>query len=192
MSHQTYTTEALVCGGYEHNTSDKSYLLFTKTAGMIYANARSVREERSKQRCALQEFSRLRISLIKGRSGWRIGSVESSQNDFALAMDRETRGSVVMMYKTLRRFIKGEEASPELFDFCIGALDELIKQNEHRKFLESFVQLQILFRLGYVDNKVIPSILQKSHISEIHQHQNDQTTKEFEELINHAIENSQL
>jgi len=192
MSHQTYTTEALVCGGYEHNTSDKSFLLFTKSAGMIYANARSVREERSKQRCALQEFSRIRISLIKGRTGWRIGSVETSQNDFALALDRETRGSVVMIYKTLRRFIQGEEASPELFDFCVEALDELVKESEDRKFVESYIRLQILYKLGYVNQKVIPSILHESHLSDIYKYRDDKIAGEIIEMIDHAVENSQL
>jgi len=192
MSHQTYTTEALVCGGYEHNTSDKSFLLFTKSAGMLYATARSVREEKSKQRNALQEFSRIRVSLIKGKSGWRIGSVETSQNDFALAYDRATRGSIVMLYKTLRRFIHGEEASPELFDFCVEALDELVKENEDRKFIELFVKLQILHKLGYVNLKIIPPILKESHISNIHKYQNDEITKEISGLIDNAVENSQL
>ena len=45
MSYQTYITEALIVGSFDSNTADKSYLLFTKSAGMLYASARSVREE---------------------------------------------------------------------------------------------------------------------------------------------------
>ena len=192
MSYQTYTTEALVCGGYNRNTADKSFLLFTKTAGMIYATARSVREERSKQRCALQEFSRVRVSLIKGKTGWRVGSVEVKQNDYALAFDREARGSVVMLYKMLRRFIHGEEASPELFDFCIESLDEFIKVNKNRQFLELFVKSQILFRLGYLNSKEVPALLHASHISDIYQHQNDITLNELSDIVEQAIHSSQL
>ncbi|MEX2341217.1 MAG: recombination protein O N-terminal domain-containing protein, partial [Candidatus Paceibacterota bacterium] len=82
MSYKTYTTEAIVCGSRVNNTSDKSFLLFTKDAGMLWAAAKSVREERSRQRFALQDFSLIRASLIKGKSGWRIGSVESDRNYF--------------------------------------------------------------------------------------------------------------
>ena len=38
---------------------------------MVLAAARSVREEKSRQRYALQEFALVRVSLIKGKSGWR-------------------------------------------------------------------------------------------------------------------------
>jgi len=85
------------------NTSDKSFLLFTRDNGMLFATAKSVREEVSKQRQALQDFSRIRVSLVKGKTGWRIGSVESLRNDFSAAYDRETRGSVVSLYRLLRR-----------------------------------------------------------------------------------------
>ncbi len=192
MSYQTYTTEALVCGAFERNTSDRSFRLFTKTAGMIYATARSVREERSKQRYALQEFSRVRVSLIKGKRGWRVGSVEVSQNDYSLAISREVRGSVLMLYRMLRRFIHGEEPMPELFDFCIEALDELIKNDRDREFLELFVQSQILFKLGYVDNKEVPKLLYESRISEIYNHQKDIGTKELSVIVERAIHSSHL
>ena len=72
MSYQTYITDAVVVGSYASNTADKSYLLFTKRAGMLYATARSVREERSKQRYALQDFSHITVTLVKGKGGWCI------------------------------------------------------------------------------------------------------------------------
>ena len=105
MSYQTYTTEALVCGSFLHNTADKVFLLFTREAGMLYATAKSVREERSKQRFALQDFSLINVSLIKGKQGWRVGSVEAEVNYFTKSEERLARGSVVLLFKTLRRFI---------------------------------------------------------------------------------------
>jgi len=92
MSYATYTTEALVCGSRNNNTSDRAYLLFTEEVGMIWASARSVREERSKQRYALQDFSLIRVSLVKGKSGWRIGSVEATCNPFMEARSRSGQG----------------------------------------------------------------------------------------------------
>ena len=63
MSYQTYTTEALVCGTYDRNTADRSYRLFARELGMLFADARSVRLEKSRQRMALSDFSLVRVSL---------------------------------------------------------------------------------------------------------------------------------
>lgn len=150
MSYVTYNTKALVCGSFEQNIADKNFMLFTERAGMLYATGKSVRLEKSKQRAALQDFSRVQISLVKGKGGWRIGSVEALANDFFLAESREARGSVVSLYKFLRRFIRGEEASPELFAFCIFALDFLQHAKAEREKIELLIQLEILRRLGYV------------------------------------------
>ncbi len=155
MLYNTLTTEALVCGVYDRNTSDRSYLLFTKKAGMIYANARSAREEKSKQRYSLQEFSLVRVSLIKVKRGWRIGSVEAQKNYYQEAVDRESRGSVVSVFRLLRRFVKGEEVSEVLFDFSLKSLGNVSKYIERQSFVLVVIQVKILRLLGYVDKKRI-------------------------------------
>lgn len=151
MSYQTYITEALICGSFDSNTADKSYLLFTKLAGMIYASARSVREERSRQRFALQDFGIVTVSLIKGKTGWRIGSVQSEGNFFASAPNRLVRGSVVRMFKFLRRFAGAEEPEPVLYDeFCIGIKYLTQPHVENRTLIEEILQTRMLYHLGYI------------------------------------------
>jgi recombinational DNA repair protein (RecF pathway) len=140
MSYQTYHTEALVCGSYHNNTADKSFLLFTKRAGMLYASARSVREEKSKQRYALQDFSLITVTLIKGKTGWRIGSVETEGNVFGNALSRQSRGSVVRVLKLVRRFVAGEEPHPELYDELVYALQYLASDTAtHRVLAEEII-----------------------------------------------------
>ncbi|PJC56170.1 hypothetical protein CO026_01815 [Candidatus Kaiserbacteria bacterium CG_4_9_14_0_2_um_filter_41_32] len=151
MSYQTYTTEAMVCGSYANNTADKSFLLFTKRAGMIYATARSVREERSRQRYALQDFSLVSVSLVHGKSGWRIGSVEARGNIFSIATTRSERGSVVRLVKILRRFVQGEEPHPELYEEFLHSLDYLsIIPDTERPALEKLLMVRLLYLLGYI------------------------------------------
>ncbi len=125
---------------------------------MLYAEAKSVREERSKQRYALQEFSHIRVSLVKGKNSWKIGSVESVSNHFTTAISREARGSISTIYKSLRRFIQGEEAFPELFDFCLSALSELNTAITERALVELYCQAKILAFLGYVEDKKMPVV----------------------------------
>lgn len=159
---------------------------------MLYAAAKSVREERSKQRSSLQDFSRIRVSLIKGKSGWRVGSVEVEQNDFYLAKDREVRGSVAIVYRLLRRFIRGEEASPELYDFVVEALDILGRAPQNRRTVELFVQLRILALLGYVDEAKIPTSLTVLSLSDISKVEDEKVIKNMEILVEKASESSHL
>lgn len=150
MSYKTYITEALVCGSTASNTSDKSYLLFTKDAGMLWANARSVREERSKQRYALQDFSRIRVSLVKGKSGWRIGSVEAHGNSFMRADSRSERGLINYVVTQLRRYVHGEIPLPQLYDDTLELLSVAQDETTKRVKLEQLFSLRLLAVLGYV------------------------------------------
>lgn len=159
MAYATYITEAVVCGTKNRNTADCSYLLFTREAGMVYADARSVREERSRQRFALQDFSRIRVSLIRGKSGWRIGSVEALENFYAAAVDKEARGSVVTLVRFMRRFIHGEETHRALYDYFIIALAEVGKSLEARSCVVAAIELYVLETLGYVPATMVPPVL---------------------------------
>ncbi len=192
MSYVTYTTEALVCGTQNRNTADRSYCLFTKEAGMLYGEARSVREERSRQRYALQDFSYVRISLVKGKQSWKIGSVESVKNYFALADTQEKRASVVAIFRTLRRFIHGEDASPELFSFCIEALELALGSVSARNFFEHCVQIRMLSLLGYVAEEALPPVLLRSNLSELALLEDETLIPQLAFLIKKGVENSQL
>ncbi|MEX0917766.1 MAG: recombination protein O N-terminal domain-containing protein [Candidatus Paceibacterota bacterium] len=152
MAYQTYTTEAVVCGSYDRNTSDRSYLLFTHDAGMLYATARSVREERSKQRYALQDFSLIRVSLVRGKNGWRIGSVENEQNAFLHpSATRVTRTHLLRLVKLLRQFLHGEEAHPELYADVRQAIRALAHaENAKAERISGIMALRTLHKLGYI------------------------------------------
>lgn len=192
MAYSTYITEALVCGVRDSKTSDRSYLLFTREAGMLFASARSVRKESSKQRYALQEFSLVRVSLIRGKSGWRIGSVESLYNYYDLAGSKDARGSVVDILRQLRRFVHGEAAAAELFDFVVEALSTVHKNVEQRNFVDTVIKLRMLNFLGYVSKKEIPDVLLKNPLSELHKIHSNELSKRVNEVVKQAISASHL
>ena len=192
MAYETYTTEALVCGTKDRNTADRSYLLFTREAGMLYADARSVREERSRQRYALQDFSLLRVSLVKGKAGWKIGSIEPGRNFYHAATDKSARGSVVSVVRLLRRFLHGEGTDPELYALVISALEVLAGPLEQRAFVQMVVQVRILAALGYVDEKSIPESIRTTSISELSAQHDDVTHRAIERLYTQAVSVSHL
>lgn len=150
MSYKTYTTEALVCGSHDSYTSDRSFLLFTKDSGMLWATAKSVREEHSKQRYALQDFSHIRVTLLKGKSGWRIASVEALRNPFLAAQTRTERGRVAFVVTQLRRYVQGEAPLPKIYDdalFLLYAEPQATEQNDQ---LQQLFSVRLLAELGYI------------------------------------------
>lgn len=159
---------------------------------MLYAAARSVREERSKQRYALQDFSLVRVSLVKGKAGWKIGSIEAQKNYYHDAVDKLARGSVVSVFRLLRRFLKGEEAARELFDYVLASLDELVEERKYRQFLQMVIQVHILAELGYVDRKSIPSAVQSASPANISNLYNQSLIKQVEDVYTNAVSVSHL
>lgn len=192
MAYATYITDALVCGVKDSNTSDRSFLLFTHEAGMLFASARSVRLERSRQRYALQEFALVRVTLIKGKSGWRIGSVEALKNYYQTAHDKAARGSVVHIFRQLRRFIHGEEAVKNLFDFVLLALEYVITPLQNRKFIDAVITLRIFNILGYVSSRNILPELLKSPLDSFDAEPDKKLLKQLNVALEQAISASHL
>jgi len=167
MSYVTYTTQAIVCGTYDRNTTDRSYRLFTRELGMLYASARSVRRESSKQRQALQDFSLIKVSLVKGKAGWKIGSVSEQQNYYHRAVNQAARGSVVKVVRLIRRFITGEEMHPDLFDECTAALDFFVGDCVQRLGYERVLTQRLLAQLGYIKTSDVPEMFIDVSLSQI-------------------------
>lgn len=159
---------------------------------MLYADARSAREERSKQRCALQDFSLVRVSLIKGKQSWKIGSIEEQKNYYHQAVDKEARGSVVSLLRLLRRFVKGEEPAPAFYQYVIAALETLSGNVPERMFVQMAIQVQILALLGYVDNERIPETIRDIAPKDIIVKSDSKTLEIIEKLYTHAISVSHL
>ncbi len=117
---------------------------------MLWCAARSVREERSKQRCAMQEFSHIRVTLIKGKTGWKVGSTEALGNAFLQANQRTQRVLINFVITQLRRYVHGEIPLAQVYeDVC-----EIVTNSE--LYLEKAVSVQKVFlvrllsELGYV------------------------------------------
>lgn len=193
MAYATYTTDALVCGSFDRGRADRSVLIFAREAGMLFAVARSAREERSRQRYALQDLSYLRVSLVRGKSGWRIGSTEPYLNFYSRAPDRTTRGSTVSLVRLLRRFIRGEEAAPVLFDELITGLTALTEPAEPApKLIEQVVTLRLLAALGHVAHEQVPSTVRSGTYAQLPRENEDVLLSKLEALIADAVAESQL
>ena len=191
MAYQKYITEAFVCGTRASNTSDNTFLLFTRDAGMLYARARSVREEKSKQRYALQDFSHIRVTLVRGKGGWRITGVESISNFYSNTKTRDGRAFLRNIVLLLRRLLQGETVHEDIFDDVIAfSSHSCIAPSEK---LENVLSLRILHTLGYVAPlEAYKELLDSKRPYKTIDTLSPETEKICEETIEYALTQSQL
>lgn len=152
MAHQ-YTTDALVLGTRESGEASKTLVLFTRTFGLIYGSAKSMRMGKSKLSPLLQTTSLGAVSLVRGKRSWKVvGGMERVNAFYFLSLYPERKALMVRILKLVRRLVHGEEKNEALFN----VLEEFIKHitfsnpsDAELPALERLVALRILASLGY-------------------------------------------
>lgn len=155
MAYQTYTTDALVVGSRDRLTADRVITLFTRDAGLVHARAISVRKEQSKLRYGLQDFSFARVSLVRGKAGWRVIGAERACNLYFQADERNARAAILRVVRILRRLVQGEETNVPFYDILAEGLAVLAScEGGDVLRAERILTLRLLHALGYVAPRV--------------------------------------
>lgn len=153
MAHQ-YSTDAVVLGAYNTGEANKTYVLFTELFGLVYCQARSVRKEGAKLAAHLQPMSRSRVSLIRGKKGWKVvGSVELCNLYYELERAPDVRDMMVRILKLLRRLVRGEEKNHSLYTALLEGMRYCVAHGGGGILTESverLLALRILAALGYM------------------------------------------
>jgi DNA repair protein RecO (recombination protein O) len=153
MAHHVYSTEALVLRASPTRESDLYLSLFARDIGFIRAMARSGREERSKMRYHLQDYSHSQISLVRGKELWRVTSANLLHNFYDIAIERQKLEVIVRVTSLLKRLLQGEGSNVPLFESCTRGFLYLIqdaKESETIRNTEYVIVLRILAHLGYI------------------------------------------
>jgi DNA repair protein RecO (recombination protein O) len=194
MSHTKYTTEALVLRGFDVGESDRYFSLLTKDMGLVQAQARGVRHIKSKQRYALQSLSRSQISLVRGKSKWRITNVTSLEQ-ISTALTKECLMAFTRVLHLIDRLIKGEEANESLYTILLNgyeyARDKNIKDKDVT-YLEVLLILLALENLGYLEKDKFKNIFATPVFDEEKLVSVARVYDEAVYEINHSLEASQL
>ncbi len=148
-----YQTDALVLGGEPSGEGSRRLTLFTRELGLLSAVATSVREERSKLRYGLQDFSYTTVSLVRGRERWRVTNAALMQNLAEVFRDfSEARELFARIAKLLRRLLHGEEKNEPLFR-AVRESFAYLERNQSASLIaqiEVVLVLRILSLLGYL------------------------------------------
>ena len=171
MSHILYSTECIVLGSADYGEANRYISLFTKEIGLVKAVAKSVREEKSKLRYSLQNFSFINTTLVRGREVWRITGAEEKYNlHNDLKDDRERLLIINQILNLLQKLVHGEERNDYLFNTLADGLEFVRKNNLDKEMLKNFehlIVLRILYSLGYIAKKnKFDELLQLTEINE--------------------------
>jgi len=162
--HHIYHTEGLILGSKNFKEAGKYYYIFTRDLGMLSVSAQGVRKMSSKLRFVLQDFSYVKIDLVRGKDFWILTSASKTNKLENICKNFEALKIFANIGKLLQRLLVGEEANKELFLDLLNGLTILEKTTDKNDLrnVEIIVVLRILSNLGYVGNDEILDNIIKS------------------------------
>lgn len=193
--HHIYHTHGFILSSNNKGEANKMFSIYTREMGLVRAMAQGVRLSKSKLRFSLQDFSYIKVDLVRGKDLWRITSARHISS-FPIA--RTNRDSILLIArasKLLERLCDGEESNIEIFDDLIQALyllDDINTSQESRQALELHLILRIMNNLGYIGDS---DILSKYLSSSFDYSKTEILLKEKQSIIAHinkALSESQL
>ena len=166
--HHIYHTEGLILGSKNYGEAGKYYSIFTRDLGMIYASAQGVRKISSKLRFVLQDFSYIKVDLVRGKDFWRLTSASKTNQLESILQKPETLKVFANIARLLKRLLAGEDANQDLFRDVLNGLFILEKNKkiENLQNIEAILVLRILSNLGYIGGNEILKNLIKSPFEE--------------------------
>lgn len=161
--HHIYHTEGIILGSRNFGEAGKVYSIFTRDLGMITASATGVRKMSSKLRFILQNFSYVKIDLVRGKDFWRLTSGTKTAELQNICKRAGALAIILNISRLLKRLLPGEDANPALFTDLIKGFSILEKLNteEELRNIEMVVVLRILHNLGYIGkNKMLDELVE--------------------------------
>lgn len=195
MSYHVYHTEAIILGGRAAGEGDRVLYCYTRLVGLVAAYAKSLREERSRLRYALQTFAHAEIDLVRGKGGWKLVSAHPIDSFGSLWRHPSKRRIVASHAHLIRRLINGEERHELLFDDMLSGLQFLsgIENEAELHACELILVIRMLSRLGYWDSgKLFPQLAKENVLTTESLRFAEEARKSLLAEVNKALELSHL
>lgn len=193
--HHIYHTHGFILSSRNIGEANKSIVIYTKKIGLVRAVVQGVRLHKSKLRFALQDFSYVKVDLVRGKEFWRITSAEHISSFPFARNNAEIILVINRVGRLIQRLCPGESSNEVIFNDFIQALyllDSGEISRESKEALEIHLVLRIMHSLGYIGDSTILSKYLSSSFSD------EKTTVLLKERraiilhINKALNESQL
>lgn len=192
--HHIYHTEGLILSSRAYGEAGKYYAIFTRDLGMIYASAQGVRKMSSKLRYVLQDFSYIKLDLVKGKDFWRLTSASKTNKLSGIVTDTGRLQVFHNIARLLKRLLAGEDPNKELFHDLINGLSVLENTEGETglRNIEIILVLRILSNLGYIGDGLDVDSLIKSPFEDSLMLEVSKSRKDILNTINKALKETHL
>ena len=198
MSYHIYTTDGIILKRTPIGEANAYFHILTEDFGLIIASAQAVRKSISKLRPALQEYTLVSVSCVKGKNGWKVTNV-IEKNNFFFSTQTNGQRVVAQVVSVILKMIPGEAPHPEIFQtvrtgfvrLTDGSADEVENNISN---IEILMVLRVLYHLGYVvsDNHTKEFLKNTEEWDDSVLNDISAQRREVITLINKALEASQL
>jgi len=161
---------------------------------MIYASAQGVRKMSSKLRFVLQDFSYVKLDLVRGKDFWRLTSASKTNKLENISKKPEALKVFVNVSSLLKRLLAGEDANQVLFADLLNGFSILEKYETESDLrnIEAIMVLRILHNLGYIgDNEALKNLVKSPFEAELVLKVSENRAKILSE-INKALQETHL
>ncbi|MDB5187812.1 MAG: repair protein RecO, repair protein RecO [Candidatus Kaiserbacteria bacterium] len=155
--YQKYSTEAIVLGSRERGEADRLVALYTQDFGLVWARAGAARASYSKMRYSITHYSRVKVSLIKGKRGWRLaGTVALAP----LVGNMSAQSAFARTAALITRMVIGEEQHEYLYQTLKNAHETLATTDVATvPIVELVTVARVLHTLGYLSTEAVGTSL---------------------------------
>ncbi len=195
--HHINKTDSLVLNSQNLRESDKQLILLTKDFGLLKIIAQGVRKIESKLRPSIQDYSFCQIAFVSGRAGFRLTNARIEKTLLLEIKNQKILQSILRSLNLIERLV-WSEINDGLYDLVYDFCNFIIK-NQNRILhqqqihtIESLFVLNILNKLGYVDNQKYGEYLNQKISLELINDFSDTDRKNLNKVINQSIKESGL
>ncbi|TAJ15058.1 hypothetical protein EPO56_01380 [Patescibacteria group bacterium] len=187
------TLQGIIVSRRQSGEGSVRVAFYTDALGLVYALARSAREERSKLRPHLQVGTSGTFTLIKGKDVWRITGAVNTENVFFSLKSSFSKEATARVLKIVRQFVRGEGSDPYLFSTLMNFLHATPRiESELVQDAECIAVFRVLSALGYVrEDEITGSFLDTTYDEKVLKHARTVRT-ELVQSINEGISASGL
>ncbi len=151
-----------------YGEAGKYYSILTRDLGLVNASAQGVRKISSKLRFILQDFSYIKVDLIRGKDFWRVTSASKTNELEDISKNPISFEIFSNISRLLKRLLAGEYPNEILFDDLLMGLRflEKSKSQSESENIEVIIVLRILNNLGYIGGNELLKNITKSPFEE--------------------------
>lgn len=143
-----YRTEAIVLSGVDFKEADRILTLYTREHGKIGVIAKGIRKPGSKLGYGLDQLSRVRVMLARGRELDVVTNVELVDPHLPLAGDLRAYSYASHMGELVNRLTKEHEEQRKLFDLLAGAIS-VVSDGVDPFAVARYFEISLFSLLGY-------------------------------------------